>query len=244
MELQPTLPAGAMLVRMLLRFPTRSRLALPLGLRAPLAHSLRTYATPGRPKSVVGEPSRPVKRAVKKVAAKPRDGTSPAEKKVAAKKKAAAAKPVKKPKKKVLTPEQKQAQLLKKKTQADKQKALRLKTKDKSKLTDLKAAALDPPKQKAYPNTWSVFLAEEMKKVPAGEPIKLASFATETAASWKNLAPAELEVSSPYSFDLDSSMFTDCISALQSPLPYQQRGPTGQLHALGRVAICRADSLG
>ena len=63
-----------------------------------ILYSRRSYASPGRPRKTVGEPSRPVKRAVKR-AAKTTTTDDPATKQVKAKKDTAAAKKKAAPKK-------------------------------------------------------------------------------------------------------------------------------------------------
>ena len=191
-----------MLERMLLRFPARSRVphvllpaprdrAAAAAVRLPLALPIRTYATPGRPKSVVGEPSRPVKRAVKKAAAKPADGTSAAEKKIAAKKRSPRA----------LTPEEaekRQAAAEKKAARdaARKQKASLRKASDKkkTKLEDLKTAALpDAPKKAQYSSAYQVYWSESAKATSGSEE-KVTVKVKDAAAKWKEMSPADIEV--------------------------------------------------
>ncbi|KAK0335950.1 hypothetical protein LTR59_002000 [Friedmanniomyces endolithicus] len=84
-----------------LRFPLQPRLLLTPFQRPPHAASCallhqtqRTYATPGRPRKVVGEPSKPVKRAVKRAAAKVTDPDSPAKEIVKTRKRSPTTKPV------------------------------------------------------------------------------------------------------------------------------------------------------
>jgi len=83
-----------------LRIPLQPRLLLTPFRRQPHAASCallhqtqRTYATPGRPRKVVGEPSKPVKRAVKRAAAKATDPDSPVKEIVKPRKRSPAAKP-------------------------------------------------------------------------------------------------------------------------------------------------------
>lgn len=188
-----------MLGRVLVRFPAR----LPRSLLQPkhglhpnssITLPIRTYATPGRPKSVVGEPSRPVKRNVKKSAAKPRDGSSAAEKKVASKKRTST---------RAKTPEQiaalKQKQAAKKEALAKRKAAQKAATKtsrEKEKLQELKKAALDPPKQRAAANAYITFFTEKARGHPASEGNKLPERAKEIAAEWKNISAADREVRS------------------------------------------------
>ena len=185
--------------RALLRLPVRSRLLRQSGFqwqhdsacRIPALIALRAYATPGRPKSVVGEPSRPVKRSVKKAAAKPRTGTSAAEKKTASRKRKASAK-AKKPAPKKLTQEQKDAKKAKTKLLSEA-----------ARKRELKATALKMPKISARLTPWIVFNTEKMQgttSVPKGVSQEertraLAQQIRESAAEFKNLSAAELEAS-------------------------------------------------
>jgi hypothetical protein len=184
-----------MLVRVLLRCgapaivrPATRSVVLPF----------RSYATPGRPKSVVGEPSRPVKRAVKKAAAKPADGSSPAEKKVAAKRTAAAKKSKKAaPKKKTLTEEQ-VARLNDRQVKA---KARQQARSEKDKLAELKQAALNPPKV-VHDNPYTYFMTEKFKQMGPFEDVAtnqaltraFTSRVAAVGAEWKSLNAADREV--------------------------------------------------
>ncbi|KAK0272751.1 hypothetical protein LTR35_012717 [Friedmanniomyces endolithicus] len=83
-----------------LRIPLQPRLLLTPFRRQPHAASCallhqtqRTYATPGRPRKVVGEPSKPVKRAVKRAAAKATGPDSPVKQIVKPRKRSPTAKP-------------------------------------------------------------------------------------------------------------------------------------------------------
>lgn len=191
----------------MLRWPASARLlSAPLPSPAPpssLVLSIRTYATPGRPKSVVGEPSRPVKRAVKRAAAKPADGMSPAERKVATSKRRAAAKrePV------VLTEEQKAAQQERlenaqaaMKSRQEKKKAKKKVQDDKDKVKQLKSLALDLPKRPQF-SAYTIFTGEKIKAMGPltsedGTQHTLGSRMKEAASKWKTLGPAEVEVRS------------------------------------------------
>lgn len=167
-----------------------------------LVLSIRTYATPGRPKSVVGEPSRPVKRAVKRDAAKPADGVSPAERKLAASKRKAAAKraPV------VLTEEQKAAQQERlanarasMQARLDKKKAQAKARADKEKVVELKKLALDLP-PRLIVSGYTSFTSEKLKAWGPltdqdGQKVSLGSRMRDCASQWKTLEPAEVEVS-------------------------------------------------
>lgn len=175
---------GRQVTNTLLRVPTR-RLALrpatfqDLASRATVFLSLRSYATPGRPRTAVGEPSRPVKRAVKRDA-RSADGGE-AKKRVQARKASAKAKKKapKKPVKKVLTPEQ----------QAKKEaKAASTKVKE------LKKTALKPPTTGQRVTAYNVFIGEHTRgrKASAGQSAPEAL--KEANAEWKTLSPADIEV--------------------------------------------------
>lgn len=209
-----------MIGRTLVRIPVRSRLIRPayqcqhdVVAKVPVVLPLRTYATPGRPKSVVGEPSKPVKRAVKKAAAKPATGDTAAEKKVAANKRNASKK-TSGTQKKALTPEQKERaeqraakkqERLEKEKAAKKTRQAKLKERAKAKsekqqIKDLKEAALKPPKPSKV-SAYVVFVAEQAKNYDLSggsaqeHRAKLGKFAKESSEQWKNMSPAELEVS-------------------------------------------------
>ncbi|KAF2171170.1 hypothetical protein M409DRAFT_63548 [Zasmidium cellare ATCC 36951] len=177
----------------------------------PMVLFLRTYATPGRPKSVVGEPSKPVKRAVKKAASKPPTGDSAAEKVVEANKRNAAKKTTK-AKKKELTPAQKeraeQRKLQKQERLAkdkEKEKARKAKLKattkasaEKEEIKELKKAALQPPHVKNG-SSYLIFNAERMKEHNLSSGTiqdrreALGKAARDSSAQWKSLSPAERE---------------------------------------------------
>lgn len=189
----------------MLRWPASTRLlSATLPSTAPTSArvlAIRTYATPGRPKSVVGEPSRPVKRAVKRAAAKPADGTSAAEKKLAASKRKAAAKR----KQIVLTEEQKAEQQERLEAAQAALKARQAKKKEKTKelaakekLVELKKLALDPPVRPTA-SAYTSFTSEKIKALGPlvsedGSKIGLGDRMRAVAAQWKTLGPAEIEV--------------------------------------------------
>ncbi|CZT16636.1 uncharacterized protein RCC_02471 [Ramularia collo-cygni] len=193
-----------MIGRTMLRWPASTRvLSTALPHTAPVSTrilAIRTYATPGRPKSVVGEPSRPVKRAVKRAAAKPADGTSAAEKKLAASKRKAAAKKSQI----VLTEEQKaeqkerlaKAQAAMKERQT-KQKADAKKRVEKDRAVVLKKLALDPP-SRYKPSAYTCFTSEKIKASGSltdedGRKHALGDRMRSVAAEWKALGPADIE---------------------------------------------------
>lgn len=196
----------------MLRWPASARLlSAPLPCALPtssLVLPIRTYATPGRPKSVVGEPSRPVKRAVKRAAAKPADGTSPAEKKLAAsKRKAAAAR-----RRPELTEEQKAAQQERlqnaraaMKARQERQKAKTKAQAEKLKTAELKTVALEPP-PRAHGSGYTMYTSEKIKAMgPLGKGDTVANSRSalgarmkEVANNWKGLGPAEVEVRLQY----------------------------------------------
>lgn len=177
-----------------------------VALRRPLQARLRTQTRPslcirtftqapalllpaGKPKKTVGEPSKPVKRAVK-TAAKKKTNPEAAAKKLAAKQKAA---------------EKKKAQLAKKKVkrtltpkQVEKKKAALAR----AQLQDLRKAALDPPKVSPA-SAWTAFMTEKagLKSAFAnrsqGAKINevLGDYVKSLAAEWRNCSPSEIEVS-------------------------------------------------
>jgi hypothetical protein len=169
------------------------------------SYAPRLLIPTGRPKKAVGEPSRPVKRAVKAKAKQPASTETDAaavkiaEKEKAAKKKATALKKKKKPAaakklvKKALTPEQ-----------VERKKAAL----QKAELKDLKKAALEPPVTSKR-SAWLVFLKEksgELREGIASESesegkatmttirTQMADYSRKASAAWKNVTPAELEV--------------------------------------------------
>lgn len=195
-----------MIGRATLRWPASARLLLT---SAPsttpisaLPAPLRAYSTPGRPKSVVGEPSRPVKRAVKLAAGSPADGKSVAEQKLLASKLNAAAK---RKKEVVLTDEQKAAQQERLeaaraavKARLEKKKAATKARAAKDKLAELKKTALNPPKR-PYATPYTVYTTEKLRgtvlQPQDGSPKpNIGARVKEVAAIWKSLEPAEVEV--------------------------------------------------
>ena len=169
------------------------------------SHAPRLLDPAGRPRKAVGEPSRPVKRAVKKAAKKP---TTPlddaavaalAEKKRLAKEKLAAAKlkqkkrnaaEAKKAKEAAMTPEE----LAKKKAALVKRETL-----------DLKKAALDPPFASHGYSAWHCFMQERGKELKgstegvSGDRLNvvkssLAEHSKKISAAWKELPASDLEV--------------------------------------------------
>jgi hypothetical protein len=218
--------------------PTQSSLCIRTFSYAP-----RLFIPAGRPKKAVGEPSRPVKRAVKAKAKKPAStGTDAAAKKVAenekaAKKKAAAEAKKAKPAR-VLTPEQ-----------VEKKKAAL----QKAEMKDLKKAALDPPAQRGVRTAWTAFTKEkggELRDRIASESesegkttgvtirTQLGEQSKRLSAAWKNITPAELEVciwpNRPSTGTLSCPLLTE--TALQSFSPHSQRGCCCRVQALGGVS--------
>jgi len=174
--------------------------------------------TAGRPKKAVGEPSRPVKRAVKAKAKKPATTeTDAAAKKIAEKEKAA--------KKKIAEKEKaakKKAAELEKKKKAKAAAAKKVKPAltpekierkkaalQKAAVIDLKKAALEPPVRNTTQNAYHMFMKEkgaELRQRIASESgsdgkttittvrTQMAEFSKAISAAWKNITPAELEV--------------------------------------------------
>ena len=160
------------------------------------AYAQITPSRPGRPKKAVGEPSRPVKRAVKRAAKSPKEDAATqkvkARRETAQKKKKAAAKP----KKKTLTEEQKarQAEL------KAKRKAKTAKDVQKANITELKKLALDPPVVNKY-SAYILFIKDRLSGGGEMKGLKHAdinqAFKDRTkriTEEWRNLTPAELEV--------------------------------------------------
>ncbi len=187
---------GRQVVSRLARLPLYARLPFrpsqcPLEVVSTIAQ--RSYASPGRPRKTVGEPSRPVKRAVKRTA-KATDG-GPAKRQVKAKKDVAAAK--KKTAKAAAPPASKKKRAPKAVT--EEQKAAAKAKIAKAKDADLKKATLKPPSNRAI-SAYNAFMAEKRKGAPAGEmqgpdvSQKMSAMMKELAAEWKSLSPAELEV--------------------------------------------------
>ena len=203
-----------------LRLPFYARLPLrpasfqcqhDLTARVLLSSSQRYYATPGRPRSTVGEPSRPVKRAVKRAAKAP-DG--PAKEKVQERKKDAAAKkkaPAKKtavalkkttpvaakkktaaPKKTTTAPTKKRAT---RRVLTDAQKATKAQKAENDKIKEYKKAALSPPKNGSRRTAYNMFAQEKLKGQDlktTGE--KVTDVVKRLAPEFKQLSAAELEV--------------------------------------------------
>jgi hypothetical protein len=165
--------------------------------------AVRSYATPGRPKSVVGESSKPVKRTTTrakgtstsaKTSSTKTKSSKSAAKKPAAKKaapKKAAPKKKAKPAKKVLTEEQKaaqQAKLLKRKA-SNKKKA------DLENIKALKQQALKPPVSLASGkiSAYNIYIAESIKdSADASKPVK--DRLTEHAHRYSTISASEKEV--------------------------------------------------
>lgn len=207
----------------LLRLPRCTRLPirplptqhsqLGLAIRAVAPGALRFYAQttpsrPGRPKKAVGEPSRPVKRAVKRAAKSPKEGAAAkkvtARKEPAPKKKATKAKTATgRAKKKVpaLSEEEKakQAELLAKRKQRA---AARL---DKANTAELKKLALSPPHVGRH-SANSLFRKEKLtgtggqfKSSNAAERREaFADQVSKASQEWRNISTAELEVCAPH----------------------------------------------
>lgn len=168
---------------------TRSfALARPVTLLPNVAFkSQRSYATPGRPRTAVGEPTKTVKRAVKRTAAeKDPEATTP---KKPAKK--AAKKPVKEP-----TEEDK----ARAKAEAYKEKVRANVKADKVRLQQLEELALPTPKGLvASPKmtAWTAYSGERVKEQFSGthgQKADLSSVVKELARSYKDLPAAQREV--------------------------------------------------
>lgn len=151
------------------------------------SHAPRQLSPVGRPKKAVGEPSKPIKRAVKSTSKKPASkDTDAAAKKLAQKKKLAekkAAAAAKAKAKRTLTPEQ-----------LEKKKAAAKKAENK----ELKKAALDPPNVPVA-SAYHVFIKEQSGKLKeqsanGNQKAAIAEFGKTVSAAWRSLSPGELEV--------------------------------------------------
>lgn len=249
------------------RLPINARLAFrPAPLNGPSSRILtllpqRYYATPGRPKKAVGEPSRPVKRATKRAArstgtgeagrqvrAKKTSGTSTASRtrKTSAKKKSTAKKSTTRRARKPLT---------------DEQKAVKAGRIERAKITELKKVALSPPKKGRRVNAHTMLLREKTKgqTLPGSSTDRKRAFADrskEVSREYKNLTPAEHEVSdvtdgrltSPsiarIIFELNRLTLLMCNLALQPPRKRTHPTTTSRIQILGRITQPRDDPEG
>ncbi|GAB7325128.1 hypothetical protein MBLNU13_g09211t1 [Cladosporium sp. NU13] len=183
-----------------LRRPLQARPCTTAAPQTPFALAVRTFTyaprlldTAGRPRKAVGEPSRPVKRAVKKAAKKP---ATPEEEALIAEKKRVAKEKLrkqnaaekKKAKEAAMTPEE----LAEKKAKLQR-----------AEISELKKAALKPPFPSQL-NAYSVFLGEKGADLKGSfdsstktsiEEIKsiMSKHAAKTAAAYKALSAGELE---------------------------------------------------
>ena len=190
--------------RLLLRptAPFQSQCPQDLASRTIVLTSQRYYATPGRPRKAVGEPSRPVKRAAKRQA-KDTSGTDPATKLVKARKTAAKsttkkAAPKKTRAKKPLTETQKAAQAAaqeKATLRKDKAKAKRAEEKEKAKTKELRELALSPPTLGRTRTAWAMFLQEKTAGLKEKGGASLMS--KQASEEWKSITPAQREVHPP-----------------------------------------------
>lgn len=193
-------PASARVVRVC-RLPHQPNLYV----RRSLSLSRRLYATPGRPKKAVGEPSRVIKRAVKRAAKTPADPTTDAAaKKVETKKKGATKKTkvagTKKPATK--TKAKAKAKAKAKKPLTDAQKAVKKANVQKLEITELKKAALDPPHIPQL-SAYLQFSVEKSKESqlsaeglsPEQRRKQFGEMGKSIAAQWKSSSSADVEVS-------------------------------------------------
>ncbi|KAF1357017.1 hypothetical protein BDV97DRAFT_343277 [Delphinella strobiligena] len=169
--------------------------------------SQRTYATPGRPKKAVGEPTKTVKRAVKRVASEKNTTTTTPAAKSTKSKKLPKEKEAKKPKeKKPLTAAQEEKLAEKAAKAQEKVKKAKIKAQEKAKkaeIKELQATALEVPKDvfsSAHTlNAWAIFNGEKTKEAfvakdgaanSANDPQNVMKV---NAQAYKDLSPAELE---------------------------------------------------
>ncbi|KAK5116020.1 hypothetical protein LTR62_000476 [Meristemomyces frigidus] len=200
---------------LLSRLPIRSRLPLsrPIQHHSQAATSIvpchlrRTYATPGRPRNVVGEPSRPVKRSVKKAAATATSPDSPAKQANEERKAAAAtAKQTRQPRaNKELTAEEKEARA----ARAREARALR----PKKVLTDAQKEAKATKATKARQPRPKTKLTDAQKESRAAKALSAKHQALKRAA----LSPPTITSSSAYNAFI-SQNFKDNKEAFGSEL--------------------------
>lgn len=181
----------------LLRLPASARLALRPCIfsqhydsrsRVLALSALRSYATPQKPRKAVGEPSRPVKRAVKRAAKSP--STGEAGEQLAEKKKAARAKKPTGTTKKKAAPKAKKPAPPKKRVKRE----LTEEEKTKAEIKVLKKTALSPPPSGTRYTARTAFIAEETANTGEAREGQMVIFKNATAR-WNQLTPAELEVS-------------------------------------------------
>ena len=181
----------------LLRLPASARLALRPSIfsqqydsssRVLALSALRSYATPQKPRKAVGEPSRPVKRAVKRAAKSP--STGEAGEQLAEKKKAARAKKTAGTTKKKTAPKAKKPAPPKKRVK----KPLTEEEKTTAEIKALKKTALSPPPSGTKYSARNAFIAEATSKTGENSEGQKAIFKS-ASARWYQLTPAELEVS-------------------------------------------------
>lgn len=188
------------------RRPLQARLRIAAAPQPQFNLCIRTFSyaprlleSAGRPRKAVGEPSRPVKRAVKKAAKKPTiSKEDAAAKKVAEKEKKRLAKEKEKKKKAADAKKAKQLAMTPEQLERKKASLLRAETKE------LKKAALNPPFPNTRLNAYSVFLRETAKKNYAstssthggieGARSRLKQATAANVAAWKDISASELEV--------------------------------------------------
>lgn len=200
----------------LLRLPRCARLPVrsinnqqchyDLAIRTIVPSAVRLYAQitpsrPGRPKKAVGEPSRPVKRAVKQAAKSPKEDAATQKvkenkKTVQQKKKKKTTKSAAKPKKKTLTEDEKAKQA----ERLAKRKATKMKAVEAANVRELKKIALTPP-HVGHHTVYSMWLkdkvnGEKMRTSDFGERSRIfAEMQKQASAEFKQFTPAQLEVS-------------------------------------------------
>ncbi|KAL1306811.1 hypothetical protein AAFC00_005468 [Neodothiora populina] len=165
----------------------------------PVSVAQRAYATRGRPRTAVGEPSRSVKRAVKTEPKSTSKAPAKSPRKPRAKAKPTAEQAAKRKEleeKRKVKAEQVKA---KAKERVQKQKLKAAKDKQKQALADLKATALlgNPVSSTRGQSAWQVFYVQSLKDAAArGEHIggnQLGSKSAELSREYKAMSPAELE---------------------------------------------------
>ena len=160
--------------------PFQSLCPQDLASRALVFSSIRYYATPGRPRKAVGEPSKPVKRAAKRQA-KSTTKDDPATKLVKSRKTASKSK---------TTKTTKAAPKKARKLLTEKQKETRAANKEKAHVKELRVQALKPPRTGRTMSAFQAYVKENAQ----GKKDRMADLMKQLAQEWKNVTPAQQEV--------------------------------------------------
>lgn len=193
---------GRQVGSLLLRLPINARLVLRSAQfqcqhgftsRLLASSAQRSFATPGRPRKAVGEPSRPVKRATKRAARS--SSTGEAGRQVREKKKGTS---TRKTTAKKATGKKTTSKKRVRKPLTDEQKAVREARISRAKITELKKQALSPPKEGSHITAHGMLVREKTKGMKLSGSNRTEAFgqvAKDASRDYKQLTPAELEVS-------------------------------------------------